>query len=816
MFDDAITKYEAALKIKDDAAVKTKLENAKKSKLEEEGAEAAAKELEEKYNKLITEADKMFDTDDLENAKSKYQEALSVKSGEPHPTARIKEIEETIKKRNEEKNAAEKLEADYKKFIDNADALYDKKDWANAKATYQEALGLKSNEKHPIDRISLIDKAIAEEEANAAVNEKYNTLMSEAKAFYDQKKYQEAISKYREASGVKTEKQEPKDKISEIEKIISDQESAEKLEADYQKFMTEGKALKGNKDYTAAIASFNKALDLKAGDADATAEIKEINDILEREKAEAAKEAEFVEFVKKAEEKFDAKDYSSAKLNYEKALGIKDDAGIKTKIDEIDELIAAESSAADIQAKYDAKMNEANALYSSNDYKAALEKYEEASSIKPEEAEPKSKIGELKDKIAAEEAAKSKEEQFANLVKDGDDYYSTKDYVNALVKYKEAIAVKPDPGISVKIAEINTLITEQNQNAEKDELYTKKMAEADAAFADKSWETSRDLYKSALGIKPNEQRPKDQIAQIEANMIAETEAETDKNYQKIIDKADLLLSEEKLDDATTYYERALGFKPEDSYPKQKIAEINQIKKDRALAAQNETQKEEQYLALIKKADESFNAKSYQAALVSYKEALTIKPTDPHPQGRVTEINDLLANLDEQAKIDADYKAKIDAADALFKSGEYQASIPVYREALGIKSGEAYPTNQITKAEDFMKAESTDEIEAQYQKILTKAKEKFDDKNYEGALDLYLRAKTMKPLDPIPQQRIDEINQIIAKEADEKAKRKEYDDLIKKADADFERKEWKLAKESYLAARNLFDEEYPRAQIKKNY
>ena len=812
-YDVGISKYEEALKIKSDATVQKKLDDAKKAKADKEAADQEAAELEANYNKAIDAADKAFDTEDYETAKTKYNEALGFKPGEAHPTGRLSEIDRILKERADELAAKEKLDADYQKLLDEAKELFDTRDWEAAKSKYQAAHDLKPEENFPLDQINLINKEIANAEASAALDEKYNTLMSEAKSFFDQKQYDEAISKYEEASGIKPEEQEPKDEINKIRTLMADEEKAAQIEADYKKFMDEGKALRGNSDWTAAITSFEKALEVKPGDADAQKEIDEINAIVAEEQEAAAKEAEFNELVKKGDEKLNAKDYTSAKMNYQKALEIKADQAIEDKIKEIDELIAAENSEAELQAKYDAKMSEANSLYTSNDYKAALEKYEEASSIKPDEQEPKDKILELKEKIEDDEKAAAEEEQFNNLVTEADNAYAAKDYDLALAQYKEALTVRSDIGVSTKIGEINALIAEIDQNLEKDELYAKKMEEADAAFDRKDWDVAKEMYNSALEIKPSEQRPKDQIAQIDANIAAEAEAAADKDYQEIIEKADQLFDEDNLDDAIIYYNRAINTRPNDQYPKDQIDKINQIKQDRASADAEIANAEKAYQDLIKKGDEAFNAKNYDLALATFKEALEKRPNDPYPQQKIDEINLRIADQDSANQLEADYKAKIDEADALFNSGEYQASIPFYREAIAIKSSDPYPMNQIGKAEEFMKQQTLTEAEAQYQKIISKAEEKFADKNYTGAISLYERAKTIKPDDPIPQQRIDEINQIINREAEDEKNQADYDEFIRKADNDFEAKKWKEAKVNYQNALGIFDEQYPKDQIK---
>lgn len=812
-FDEAINKYEEALKLKKDSGVQKKLDDVKKKKADAEQALAAEKETQEKYDQLIAKADAAFDTEKYEEAKSAYQEALTVKSGEAKPTNRITEIDKILADRAAEQAAAEKLEADYKKAMAEGKEAFNQRKWDQAKSKYEAALVLKPNDPDALAQIDLINKEAAQEAEQAKLDEEYNSLMAEAKSLFDGNKLEDAKSKYNEALGVKPSEKEPKDKIAEIDRLLADAAKTAEIEAEYKKLMDEGNALNDNKDYTGALDKYKKALNVKPGDSDATAKIDAINKIIEEQNRLAEEQAKFDDFVAKAEEAFNAKNYDQAKLNYNNALDIKDDSGIRAKIKEIDDIIAQNQSAAETQAKYDAAIKAADDLYKANDDQAALDKYKEALSIKDEDY-PKQKISELTEKIALAKAAAEKDEQFNNLIAEADAAFDSKEYGTALAKYKEAIAVKPDPTVSQKIAELNVLIAEESKNAAAKEKYDAKIKEADAAFDDENWNGARALYEEARNLMPSESYPSDQITEIERRMAEESAAEAEKNYQKIIDKANGLLDNDKLDEATTYYERALTIKPSDQYPKDQIEKIKQIKADRANAVAEQERLEREFESLIADGDAAFNAQNWDLALSKYKESLNIKPDAKHPKDRIDEIGTKLDAAEKGRIKDAEYQAVISQADNLFDAGDYMEAKKTYEEALGIKPTEQYPKDQITKAEEFMRQETLNEEEAAYQKMLAAAQKKFDAKEYDKALDLYLRAKTTKPSDPLPQQRIDEINQILTKLNDEEKNRKLYDDYITQADNLYEKGEWKDAKEKYTAAYNLFNEEYPERRIRE--
>ena len=158
----------------------------------------------------------------------------------------------------------------------------------------------------------MINKELENQASDAKKDQEYNTVMAEAKALFDQKKYIEARAKYVQATSIKSAEQAPKDKVIEIDKILADKEKTEKLEADYQKLISEGNSLKDIKDYTAAIDRYNKALLLKPADPVATQKIAEINKLIADQKKEAELQKQFDDYMAKASTSFNANELSKS------------------------------------------------------------------------------------------------------------------------------------------------------------------------------------------------------------------------------------------------------------------------------------------------------------------------------------------------------------------------------------------------------------------------------------------------------------------------------------------------------------------------
>jgi tetratricopeptide (TPR) repeat protein len=407
-YDDAIAKYTAALKLQKDAAVEAKLADATKKKAEKEGAAAALKANQDKYNQFIAKADAAFTGQRYDEAKLNYEEASKVFPTEVKPKDRLAEIDKILKDRAAEIAAKDKLEADYKKLIEEGKAKFTERNWQESKAKYEAALDLKQGDPTSTSQLALIQKELEKDAANAKLNAQYETAMKDGQLLFDQKKYIEAKAKFNEAHLLKNLETAPKEKIAAVDLILSNEVKAAKAEEDYKKMMTEGNTANDRKDYPTALDRYKKALDLKPGDAAAQSKIDAINKIVADQNKLAEDQKKFNAFVLAGDQASVAKDYDKAKLNYNNALGIKDDPIIRKKIEDLNALIAKNQSESETNAKYDAVIKEADMLAKGSDLQAALDKYSAANSIK-ETDYAKGKIAEFKTRITEQNALAEKD-----------------------------------------------------------------------------------------------------------------------------------------------------------------------------------------------------------------------------------------------------------------------------------------------------------------------------------------------------------------------------------------------------------------------
>jgi hypothetical protein len=192
-YESAINNYRAALDIKPGEKYPTDrikfVEDliAKAKKKDQDALAAAdrnaAEALEKQYRDLIKSADDKFTKKDLAAARADYVAALEVKAGEVHPQARIERIDELLAEADQQaarerqtNDEAARIEAEFQAIIKRADAKFDAEDLEGARAEYEAALGVKSQDKYPKSRIQrineLLDQKAREEADRLAADER--------------------------------------------------------------------------------------------------------------------------------------------------------------------------------------------------------------------------------------------------------------------------------------------------------------------------------------------------------------------------------------------------------------------------------------------------------------------------------------------------------------------------------------------------------------------------------------------------------------------------------------------------------------------
>ncbi|MCW5897869.1 MAG: hypothetical protein KIT10_01260 [Flavobacteriales bacterium] len=706
-FKKAVASFSAALVAKPaDPMATAKLSDAQMRLDEQEGG----KRREEEYAALIKDGDALFLKKSYEEAKVKYNLALNIKENEAHPKARIKEIDrllEEMAKKAEEERKAKELEEKYKAAIAAGDAAFKAEKWDDATVKYNDAIGLKPQEKYPKDQLAAIaqkkDEAAkkAEEERLAReLNEKYQAAVKAGDVAFKAEKWDDAAAKYTEASGLKPDEKYPKDQLAAI---------ALKKDAAARKAEEERLAKELDEKYKAAIA---------AGDA-----------------------------------AFKSQKWEDATAKYNEALGLKANekypkeqlAAIQKKLDELAKKAEEERMQRELDERYQGIITEADKAFGKRDLAEARTRYQEASGLKPQERYPKDRLAEvaaLEAELArkAEEERKQREldERYAGLIAKADKAFTEEQWPVALNDYRDALQLKPgEAHPKNRIADIESKLDaaarakaeEERLAREKQELekrYNELVAAADKAFGQKKYEEAKDGYSGALGLKPDERHPKDRLAEIQA-ILADQASKAE---------ADRLAEEQRRAEE----ERKRREKEEaDAAELARLAELERQRNADAAAI------EARFKELVAQADMAYTADDFDRARSKYSEALEVKPEAKHPKDRLAAMDAELARRDK-ARSEADRLA------------EEQRLRDEERRLREIDEAEA---RRLEEERQRMERDASKAIEERYRQSIIDADEALAVKEYDRARSLYSQASDIKPAETYPKSKIEQIDKLLA-------------------------------------------------------
>jgi tetratricopeptide (TPR) repeat protein len=812
----------------------------------------------ENYRKIISQADELLEEKNYTESKKKYSEALSIKPDEKYPKRKIDEINGILAYQEKNKDKLSKLDAAYNDFITRADRLFAEENYLLSRADYVQASQIKPSENYPNQKIAEIDGIIRQQQKDrvekAANNEAYERAIANADKQFDKERYSESKDLYTEALSYKPEESYPKTRIAEIgnilEQLAKEQAERESTEKSYADAIEKADQHLDQLEYIPAKSFYGEALSIKPEEIYPQKKIEEINGILasmeQEEQEKAQREADYLEAIKQGDKSYELLQYVFAKASYEKALGIKpNESHPETRIAEIDKILAEQAKQiAEVNAlnkRYKETIAKADELFTKKAYPESKSAYEYALTIKSEEQYPKDRISEIKQIINQLENDRLKQEElernYNDAITKGDELFNKSDYINAKTAFQNALIFKPSESYPKgKIASIEAILARMEKaEMEKVQLeadYQNAIAEGDRLFGSEAYTDSKTQYKLALQLKPSEVYPQAKIDEIDlilkeqAKNLAELNA-LNKKYENAIGKGDLQFNKESYIQARSSYEHALTFKPKEQYPKDKIADIEQLLIDLAKKKKARENLEASYSEAIKKADNLFNRKDYTASLGYYEEALEYKPDESYPKKKIAELQRILAELEveerEKNLRDESYKAEISNADLLFNQQKYDDSKASYLAALKIKPAEKYPQNRIAEIDKIIEslaqdAEERARKEKEYNELIKQADAQFDEKAYRTSKDSYEFAQRLLPDKTYPQKRIDEINTIL-NQLDESKKQallqQQYEQLVKKGDREYKRDELLEAKLSFRQALDLKPaEEYPREMIAK--
>jgi len=754
------------------------------------------------YDHYITLADSLYIGKSYLRARENYAMASSVKPSEAYPKEMISKADKMLTGR--EAAMAKTMDEQWMIIIFTADNLLKNKDFEQARAEYLKATLLKPAEKYPVEKIQEIDKFLADQRAR---DEQYRLTIVNADKMFGQKNYDPAKAEYQKATGFKPAEIYPRLKITEIDSILNSLALAKDREEQYKLLIISADKELTDQTYDQARTDYQKAMAIKPSEAYPKFKITEIDRILQGISRQKAADERYLSLIVSADSLLTLRAYEQAKTGYQDAMKIKpEEIYPKTKLNEIAEIMALLAKENAVNDHYSGLIVKGENQLQIKQYTFARGSFEQALNLKPEEKLPKDKIVQI-DSILAELAKqKALDDQYNSIIANADKLLASRILDQARSEYVDAGNLKPDEQYPKdKIAEIDKSLGAIAAQKALDEQYAKAIADADKLFLDKTYDQARSLYVNASNLKPAETYPETKIGEIDKIFadIANQKA-LDDEYTAVIMDADKLLGEKTFELAKVEYQKAGGLKPAEQYPKTKIAEIDKELGDQA----RRKAIDDQYKSAISVADKFFGEKDYDQARTAYTNAGKIKPSEQYPKDKLAEITTILAELAKQKALDDQYKSIIARGDQLLASKSYELAKTEYINAGKLKPDELYPKDKVSEIDGILT-----EIKAReeaYKASVTNADQLFAEKKYDESSNEFQNALAIKPEAKYPADKIAEINRILT---DLKGKRQTYDELVAKGDGQFNQKDWVKAKGLYQQALTIFPEEaYPKNKI----
>ena len=472
------------------------------------------------------------------------------------------------------------------------------------------------------------------------------------------------------------------------------------------------------------------------------------------------------------------------------------------------------------KANYEASTRKGEAYLRSKKYDEAIEEFTEAKKWGPLETYPDQQIALAKQEKAKEEEAEKRakiEAEYKDAITKADELFNSKKYLESIPEYQKAKKIDPEMAYPTdQIAEAKKLQAQVEAEKAKAEAAKKleedfkaALDEGDAALKDNAYEKAISSYQKAKSLKPADPIPNARIEtakKTQADAKAKAEQEKiQKEFDDAMSKADALLSAKSYDEAIIAYKDAQKIKPSDPAPKSKITEAENLKKQNAEAA-----KKEKYEALVSAADDLLKDSQFDAAKEKYGAAAAVMPHETYPKTKIKECEELKVSA-AKAELRKQYDALVKAADDLLEKEEFDAAKGKYQEALTLLPNETHPKTMITEADSRKKSKAAGEVRAQYDAIIKEADDLVKTEAFDQAIAKYNEAKKIIPTEKHPNDMLLEIEKLKKQKANEALSAK-YDIELKKGEELLKEEKFDEAISAFEAAHAIMPHENKTTEL----
>lgn len=321
---------------------------------------------------------------------------------------------------------------------------------------------------------------------------------------------------------------------AEFERVENMAEQLAQMREDFAELMQDGDTYMERQQWERALNAYTEALAIFPDDASAQSKQAEAQTQFDAARAAADLQAQFDNLIKSANNALRADDFRTARAAFEEAAELKPNA--PEPPEGLARVEAAEAQAA-ADADYAGIIDEADAAFERQDYAYAIELYSEASDLKPSDGYPKQRKAEaqgLLEAQAADAAALAERAaRYEELIRVADRNFKKGDYEESLRQYNEAAGILPGEDypkdqaaeaqrrLDAAAAQANAQAASAAEAAEAQALndaFDAKVKAGDEAFDAENFESARQAYVEALGLKPGERYPAARIERIDREL----------------------------------------------------------------------------------------------------------------------------------------------------------------------------------------------------------------------------------------------------------------------------------------------------------
>lgn len=760
-YDGSIEAYNQALLFKpSDKFAKSQITKANNLKVEEQQQKQAA--IEQAYASAMSLGDSKKTSQLFSEAIDAYKQALVSKPNDPVAMVKLNEAQKLLADKQRREKEETELRAKYNELIQQGDSYFSSLDYSNSKQSFQDALSLYPNEAYPNNKIATIDNILAKNQKEA----EYNEFIAQADQSFQQQNFDNAVALYNKAKLVLPEKTYPQSQLNEISKIRS-QQAKDKKQAEFDQLTAKAEQNIGQENYDEAKALYVQASQVIPENPYPQQRINEINQMIS-DKAKNKVLQEFNELKAQAEQEVIKENFDQAKALLTRAGTLMPlDPYPQKRINEINALISAKSQN-EVLAEFNQLKSQAELEVAAQNYTTAIATLNKAGLLMPTDPFPQRRINEIKALIAQQSQNKVLDE-FENLKARAEQQVSAENYVEAKGLLTQAGQLVPtDPYPQQRINEINKLIDERAKN-KKLEAYTRLIQQADNLFNQQSYSEAKDVYLAALKENVESDYPQQKINEINQLLLRRSRAQVEGEYQAQIAVSDDLFNTQQYNQATAAYQKAALIMPEKTYPQQKINEINGLLANTDRLKREKEAEKASYDRTIALADKYFGEENYILARTEYNNALGIYPNEQYPVQQIAKIEDIVARQQqiesEKREQERKYYAAVQQADNLFKQKKYLEAKTYYEQAISLKLNDPHSTSQIQRIEQILVEQLNEtqrlaELDTKYKNFISNADKQFTSHDYKLSKKLYLAALEVKPNEAYPRQQIKKIDETL--------------------------------------------------------